>query len=58
MGQTHVRRWTDDLLRRILEGEIDPTFLITHRKPLGEGPEWYRKFRDKEEGCVKVVLQP
>jgi threonine dehydrogenase-like Zn-dependent dehydrogenase len=58
MGQTHVRRWADDLLRRILEGEIDTTFLITHRKRLSEGPEWYRKFRDKEDGCVKVVLAP
>ena len=57
-GQTHVRRWTDDLLSRILEGDIDPTFMITHRKRLGEGPEWYRKFRDKEDGCVKVVLKP
>jgi threonine dehydrogenase-like Zn-dependent dehydrogenase len=53
-----VRRWTDDLLRRILEGEIDTTFLITHRKRLSEGPEWYRKFRDKEDGCIKVVLKP
>jgi len=57
-GQTHVRRWTDDLLRRIDEGEIDPTFLITHVEPLGKGPEMYKKFRDKEDGCVKVILKP
>ena len=41
-GQTHVRRWTDDLLRRIEEGEIDPTFLITHTVPLGRAPEMYK----------------
>lgn len=57
-GQTHVRRWTDDLLRRIEEGEIDPTFVITHTEPLGRGPEMYRTFRDKLDGCVKVVLKP
>jgi threonine dehydrogenase-like Zn-dependent dehydrogenase len=57
-GQTHVRRWTDDLLRRIDEGEIDPTFVITHTAPLGQGPELYKLFRDKQDGCVKVVLKP
>jgi threonine dehydrogenase-like Zn-dependent dehydrogenase len=58
MGQTHVRRWTDDLLRRILEGEIDPTFLITHRKPLGEGRSGTASSGTRRTGCVKVVLQP
>lgn len=57
-GQTHVRRWSDDLLRRIDEGEIDPTFVITHTEPLGRGPEMYKTFRDKLDGCVKVVLKP
>jgi threonine dehydrogenase-like Zn-dependent dehydrogenase len=57
-GQTHVRRWTDDLLRRIDEGEIDPTFVITHTVPLGRGPEMYKTFRAKKDGCVKVVLKP
>jgi threonine dehydrogenase-like Zn-dependent dehydrogenase len=57
-GQTHVKRWTDDLLRRIDEGEIDPTFVITHTVPLGRGPEMYKTFRDKEDGCIKVVLKP
>ncbi|WP_297510348.1 zinc-dependent alcohol dehydrogenase [uncultured Caulobacter sp.] len=57
-GQTHVRRWTDDLLRRIDEGEIDPTFLITHTVPLGRAPEMYKTFREKKDGCVKVVLKP
>ncbi|RAK58709.1 glutathione-dependent formaldehyde dehydrogenase [Phenylobacterium hankyongense] len=57
-GQTHVRRWTDDLLRRIDEGEIDSTFVITHTVPLGRGPEMYKTFRDKKDGCVKVLLKP
>ncbi|MGA0607265.1 zinc-dependent alcohol dehydrogenase [Phenylobacterium sp. VNQ135] len=57
-GQTHVKRWTDDLLRRIDEGEIDPTFLITHTAPLGLGPDMYKMFRDKQDGCVKVLLKP
>ena len=57
-GQTHVKRWTDDLLRRIDEGEIDPTLPITHIEPLGRGPEMYKTFRDKQDGCIKVVLKP
>jgi len=57
-GQTHVRRWTDDLIRRIDEGEIDSTFVLTHVEPLERGPEMYRKFRDKEDGCIKVILKP
>lgn len=57
-GQTHVRRWSEDLLRRIDEGEIDPTFLITHTVPLARGPEMYKAFRDKADGCVKVLLKP
>ena len=57
-GQTHVRRWADDLLRRIEEGQIDPTFVVTHTAPLGRGPELYKTFRDKKDGCVKVVLKP
>ncbi|HEY7645413.1 MAG TPA: zinc-dependent alcohol dehydrogenase [Hyphomicrobiales bacterium] len=58
MGQTHVNRWTDDLLRRIQEGEIDPSFVITHTAPLEEGPGLYKTFRDKEDSCIKVVLKP
>ncbi|WP_144154704.1 zinc-dependent alcohol dehydrogenase [Paraburkholderia sp. BCC1885] len=58
MGQTHVNRWTDDLLRRIVEGQIDPSFVITHTVPLEQGPEMYKTFRDKEDGCIKVVLKP
>ena len=58
MGQTHVNRWTDDLLRRIQEGQIDPSFVITHTVKLEEGPGYYKTFRDKEDGCIKVVLKP
>ncbi len=58
MGQTHVNRWTDDLLRRIQEGQIDPSFVITHSVGLEQGPEMYKTFRDKQDGCVKVVLKP
>jgi threonine dehydrogenase-like Zn-dependent dehydrogenase len=58
MGQTHVNRWTDDLLRRIQEGQIDPSFVITHTMSLDDGPAMYKKFRDKEDGCIKVVLKP
>lgn len=57
-GQTHVKRWSADLLRRIGEGEIDPTFVVTHTAPLSQGPELYKTFRDKKDGCVKVVLKP
>jgi len=58
MGQTHVNRWTDDLLRRIEQGQIDPSFVITHTARLEDGPEMYKVFRDKQDGCVKVVLKP
>jgi threonine dehydrogenase-like Zn-dependent dehydrogenase len=56
-GQTHVNRWTDDLLRRIQEGQIDPSFVITHTVGLEQGPEMYEVFRDKKDGCIKVVLK-
>ena len=57
-GQTHVNRWTDDLLRLIQDGTIDPSFVITHTVSLDEGPEMYKTFRAKEDGCIKVVLKP
>jgi threonine dehydrogenase-like Zn-dependent dehydrogenase len=58
MGQTHVNRWTDDLLERIVQWQIDPSFVITHTVPLEKGPDMYKVFRDKEDGCIKVVLKP
>jgi threonine dehydrogenase-like Zn-dependent dehydrogenase len=57
-GQTHVNRWTDDLLELIEEGQIDPSFVVTHKMPLERGPEMYRMFREKHDGCIKVVLRP
>ena len=57
-GQTHVNRWTDDLLRRIESKQIDPSFVITHMAPLADGPQMYKTFRDKADGCIKVVLKP
>lgn len=58
MAQCHVPRWTDDLLHRIEDGQIDPSFVITHKMPLSAGPEMYRTFRDKQDSCIKVMLQP
>ena len=57
-GQTHVNRWTDDLLRRIEEGQIDPSFVVTHTVGLEQGPEMYKVFRDKQDSCIEVVLKP
>ncbi len=57
-GQTHVNRWTDDLLQRIIDRQIDPAFVISHRVTLAEGPSMYETFRDKHDGCIKVVMTP
>ena len=57
-GQTHVQRYLRPLLERIQKGEIDSTFVITHRLRLEDAPWAYRTFRDKQDGCVKVVLKP
>jgi threonine dehydrogenase-like Zn-dependent dehydrogenase len=58
MGQTHVMRYMKPLLERIERGDIDPSFVITHRLPLDDAPKGYRLFRDKKNECVKVVLKP
>jgi len=57
-GQTHVQKYMPMLLDRIQKAEIDPSFVITHRVPLDQAPEAYKSFRDKKDGCIKVVLQP
>ena len=57
-GQTHMPRYMAPLLAKIEAGEIDPSFVITHRLKLEEGPEAYETFRDKEDSCIKVVLTP
>lgn len=58
MAQTPVQRYMPALLRRIEDGEIDPSFVITHRARLEDGPELYDTFRKKHDGCIKVVLKP
>src|SRR3954449_13457232 len=58
MGQTHMHNYTEKLLKHVQQGDIDPSFVITHRLSLDEAPEAYRTFRDKQEECIKVVLDP
>jgi threonine dehydrogenase-like Zn-dependent dehydrogenase len=58
MGQTHMQRYMQPLLSRVAQGEIDPSFVITHRLPLDAAPSAYRTFRDKQDQCIKVVLDP
>ena len=58
MGQTHVHRYLEPLLERIEQGHIDPTFLITHKMRLEDAPHAYEIFNNKEDNCIKVVLQP
>lgn len=58
MGQTHVHKYMPILLERIRRGDIDPSFVISHRFTLDDAPEAYRMFRDKEDECVKVVMKP
>jgi threonine dehydrogenase-like Zn-dependent dehydrogenase len=57
-GQCHVQRYLPRLMERILAGEIDPSFVITHRMALQDAPRGYQMFRDKEDDCEKVVLTP
>ena len=57
-GQTHMMRYMKPLLERIERGEIDPSFVISHRLSIDDGPEAYRIFRDKKDHCTKVVLDP
>jgi threonine dehydrogenase-like Zn-dependent dehydrogenase len=55
-GQCHVQRYTRRLLQRIENGEIDPSFVISHRLSLEEAPQAYETFKHKQDDCVKVVL--
>jgi threonine dehydrogenase-like Zn-dependent dehydrogenase len=57
-GQCHVHRYLRPLLERIQNGEIDPSFVITHRMPLDRAPEGFAKFGQKQDDCIKVVLKP
>jgi threonine dehydrogenase-like Zn-dependent dehydrogenase len=58
MGQTHVHRYLAMLLERIDHGEIDPSFVISHRVSLDEVPSMYEKFKAKQDDCIKVVVRP
>jgi len=58
MGQTHMHKYMPGLLDRIERGEIDPSFIITHRVTLDDAPNMYRVFRDKRDACIKVVMKP
>ena len=56
-GQCHVQRYMKPLLQRIQNGDIDPSFVITHRMPLSDAPRGFDMFLNKEDNCEKVVLQ-
>jgi threonine dehydrogenase-like Zn-dependent dehydrogenase len=58
MGQTHVHRYMPRLLEYVQRGSIDPSFVVTHRLRLDDGPIAYEAFAHKEDGCIKVVLRP
>jgi threonine dehydrogenase-like Zn-dependent dehydrogenase len=55
-GQCHVQRYLRPLLERIERGDLDPSFVITHRMPLEDAPQAYETFKHKRDDCVKVVL--
>jgi threonine dehydrogenase-like Zn-dependent dehydrogenase len=57
-GQTHMQKYTQPLLERVQRNEIDPSFVITHKLKIEDGPGAYRIFRDKKDQCIKVVLKP
>ncbi|MBD2294253.1 glutathione-dependent formaldehyde dehydrogenase [Anabaena sphaerica FACHB-251] len=58
MGQTHVHRYLHLLLERVQNGDIDPSFVITHSLPLEQAPHAYEIFKHKQDSCIKVVLKP
>ena len=57
-GQTHVQRYLKDLLGKIEEGDIETTFLISHRLPLEDAATGYKNFKEQQDSWTKVVLQP
>ena len=58
MGQTNMHKYLAPLLARVEKGDIDPSFLITHRIGIEEAPAMYKTFRDKQDGCIQVVIDP
>ena len=57
-GQAHVQRYMHPLLERIQRGDIDPSFIITHRMKLDDAPQGFSQFMQKEDECIKIVLKP
>ena len=55
---TYVAAFNQDNAAAIERGDIDPSFVITHFMMLDEAPQGYEKFRDKQDGCIKIVLKP
>lgn len=58
MGQTHVHKYLGPLLERIQNGEIDRSFVITHKMSLEDAPKGYEIFNHKKDNCIKIVLKP
>lgn len=58
MGQCNVLNYMAELMKAVEEGKIDPSFVITHRCSLEDGPKMYEKFKKKQDGCIKVVMKP
>ena len=58
MGQTHVHRYLRPLLEHVQNGDIDPSFVITHKMSLEDAPTGYEIFKHKKDNCIKVVLKP
>jgi len=58
MGQTHVQKYMPLLFEKIEKGEIDPSFIITHKMNLDDAPHGYKIFNEKKDNCIKVVLTP
>jgi len=56
MGQTHTQKYMPMLLTKIIRGEIDPSFVITHRIDLENAPKAYQQFNDQKNDCIKVVI--
>jgi threonine dehydrogenase-like Zn-dependent dehydrogenase len=57
-GQTHVQKYLPELLKLIMEGRLDTTFLISHRLPLEEAAQGYKMFKEQQNDVTKVVLKP
>jgi threonine dehydrogenase-like Zn-dependent dehydrogenase len=57
-GQTHTQRYLRPLLNRIKKGDINPSFVVTHRLKLSEAPVGFATFNKKQDGCIKIVMTP